>query len=842
MKEAFWKKDWFLGAAITVLVVVMASSRSPLGSLERFAYDLGVKLSSRDPGDSVVVVKIDENSINSIGRWPWSRAVLADMFEKLSDAGAKVIASTIFLSEPQIDPGLARVRDLARQFEDIDTDPDSRARFEAALKSAEADLDTDSRLAAALTETGTVVLPMYLVGGEPIGNPDEPLDDSVLRFAIPDDNVVYPETGEAPLPAPTRQALPPIPAFSAPAAGLGHLLNPPDIDGTMRFEPLVVRYYDNFFPSESLMIAAASLNLGVDDIRVNLGRSVELGNLAIETDPELNMLTFYYADEADGSPAFPGFSFYDVLVGNVSPQAFKNKIVIIGATASGLGINLFTPIGETRGAVNVMAHNVASILNEDFFIEPTWGVWVRLAAFLLVAAYLIALLPRLKAGTAALVSLGLLVALIAGELGLLTSSATWLQLMAPAALLVLGHVLLTTKRFLVTEAGKLRADADSAMSNRALGLSYQSDGKLDMAFDYFRKCPLDDQIKENIYNLALDYERKRQFAKALNAYNYIADNDADFRDIKDKIRRAKSLEETVLIGGSASGPGPSLLTDDGVSKPTLGKYEIEKELGKGAMGIVYLGRDPKINRTVAIKTMALSQEFEEDELDEVKSRFFREAETAGNLSHPNIVNIYDVGEEHDLAYIAMEFLSGYDLTRHTKPDALLPLPTVMGIVFKACQALDVAHKSNVVHRDIKPANIMFEPESKQVKLTDFGIARITDSSKTKTGMVLGTPSYMSPEQLSGKKVDGRSDLFSLGVTFYQLLTGKLPFKGDSMATLMYKIANEAHPGLRQIRPELIEQRPCLSAIIDKALQKDVEQRYQTGLEMARDIQRCAKGA
>lgn len=841
-KEAFWKKDWFLGLAITVLFVAMAAGRSPLGSLERFAYDLGARFSSRDAGDDVVVLRIDDNSINSIGRWPWSRAVLADMFDRLADAGARVVASTVFLSEPQVDPGLARVRDLARLFEDVETDPETKARYAAALASAEADLDTDSRLAGALEGAGNVVLPMYFALGEPIGNPDEPLPESVLRFAIPEDNVRFPEGMEAPLPAPTNDALPPISAFASDALGIGHLINPPDVDGKMRFEPLVVSYYGTFFPSESLMIAAASLNLGVEDIRINLGESVELGNLSIRTDPFLNMLTFYYADQGDGSPAFPGFSFYDVLVGNVSPEAFRDKIVIIGATASGLGINMFTPLGETRGAVNVMAHNVASILNEDFFIEPPWGIWVRLAAFLVIAAYLIAVLPRLKAGTAALLSLVLFAALIGAEIGLLTSNALWLKLMTPAALLLIGHVLLTTKRFLVTEAGKLRADADSAMSNRALALQYQGDGKLDMAFDYFRKCPLDDQIKENIYNLALDYERKRQFAKALNAYNYIADTDPDFRDIKDKIRRAKSLEETVLIGGSGSGPGPSLLTADGVSKPTLGKFEIEKELGKGAMGIVYLGRDPKINRTVAIKTMALSQEFEEDELDEVKSRFFREAETAGNLSHPNIVNIYDVGEEHDLAYIAMEFLEGHDLTRYTKPDNLLPLPTVMGVIFKACQALDVAHKNNVVHRDIKPANIMFEPESKQVKLTDFGIARITDSSRTKTGMVLGTPSYMSPEQLSGKKVDGRSDLFSLGVTFYQLLTGKLPFKGDSMATLMYKIANEAHPDLRQARPELIQKRPCLSAIIDKALQKDVDQRYQSGLEMARDIQRCAKGA
>jgi serine/threonine protein kinase len=218
----------------------------------------------------------------------------------------------------------------------------------------------------------------------------------------------------------------------------------------------------------------------------------------------------------------------------------------------------------------------------------------------------------------------------------------------------------------------------------------------------------------------------------------------------------------VILGGGGGGRSNASLLDasGNVEKPMLGRYQIEKELGKGAMGVVYMGRDPKINRVVAIKTMALSQEFEADELVEVKERFFREAETAGRLNHPNIVQMYDAGEEHDLAYIAMEFLKGKDLVPYAKAGNLMPVPRVMSIVARVADALSYAHENNVVHRDIKPANIMYEPESDQVKVTDFGIARITDSSKTKTGMVLGTPSYMSPEQLAGKKIDGRSDLFS----------------------------------------------------------------------------------
>ena len=481
--------------------------------------------------------------------------------------------------------------------------------------------------------------------------------------------------------------------------------------------------------------------------------------------------------------------------------------------------------------VLTLAHSVSSILNEDFFIEPEWGFWATVATFTLVAIYLMFLMPRLRAGVAFVVTLVLVLGFVAAHYLLMTSNAMWIQLMSPAALLVIGYLLITTKRFLVTERGKARSDEESAESNRMLGIAFQTQGQLDMAFEKFRKCsPVDEQVLEAMYNLALDFERKRQFNKATSVYQHMSKHDKEFRDVGSRMTRAQKLEETVMLGGSGGHAGGSLILDQGdIEKPMLGRYEVEKELGKGAMGVVYLGRDPKISRVVAIKTMALAQEFDEDEIEEVKERFFREAETAGRLNHPNIVTIYDAGEEHDLAYISMEFLKGHDLARYCKPDNLLDLRTVISIVVRAAEGLDFAHKQNVVHRDIKPANIMYEPESDTVKITDFGIARITDSSKTKTGMVLGTPSYMSPEQLAGQKVDGRSDLFSLGVMLYQMISGSLPFRADSMASLMFKITNEEAPDVRTIRTGIPE---ALAAVVNKALIKDVEQRYQSGAEFA----------
>jgi len=439
------------------------------------------------------------------------------------------------------------------------------------------------------------------------------------------------------------------------------------------------------------------------------------------------------------------------------------------------------------------------------------------------------------------VTAALVVTLFAVHIGLMTGAGLWIQLMLPLTLLLVGHGLLTTKRFLVTERGKEKADTEGAESNRMLGLAFQQQGQLDMAFDKFRKCPFDEQLAENIYSLALDFERRRQFNKAESAFGFIHKNDPKFKDVAERMARNKQLGETIILGGSSAARSNSstmvLAGGGGAEKPMLGRYQIEKELGKGAMGVVYGGKDPKIGRVVAIKTMALSAEFEGDELVEAKERFFREAETAGRLTHPNIVTIYDAGEEHDLAYIAMEFLKGKDLVQHTKNPNLLPPAKVLSIIERVADALGYAHSLGVVHRDIKPANIMYEPTGDVPKVTDFGIARVTDSSKTKTGMVLGTPSYMSPEQLAGRKIDGRSDLFSLGVTMYQMLCGKLPFTGESMTQLMFAIANAPHVDIKEINTGLPD---WIVVIVDKALAKDFEKRYQTGAEFAAAIREARK--
>jgi tRNA A-37 threonylcarbamoyl transferase component Bud32 len=279
-----------------------------------------------------------------------------------------------------------------------------------------------------------------------------------------------------------------------------------------------------------------------------------------------------------------------------------------------------------------------------------------------------------------------------------------------------------------------------------------------------------------------------------------------------------------------------ILPNNGGPPATLGRYKVLKELGRGAMGVVYLGKDPTIQRFVAIKTMRLDEIDDADKLQEVKARFFREAESTGRLSHPNIVTIYDAGEEHELGYIAMEVLEGTTLKQWSRKPNLIPPDKLIPTLATVADALDYAHQQGVVHRDIKPANIMLTKDQ-VVKVMDFGIAKMASSSKTQTDLVLGTPTYMSPEQIAGKKVDGRSDIFSLGVVMFELLTGRPPFTADNVSALLFAIAHSPHPPLASLRSDLP---PMVQEVLNRALKKDAVHRYRRAAEFAQDLRACVQ--
>jgi len=250
----------------------------------------------------------------------------------------------------------------------------------------------------------------------------------------------------------------------------------------------------------------------------------------------------------------------------------------------------------------------------------------------------------------------------------------------------------------------------------------------------------------------------------------------------------------------------------------IGRYEILEELGQGAMGTVYRARDPLIERTVAIKTVSIS--LLQQEGADAESRFLREAQSAGRLSHPNIVTIYDVGEADGLAYIAMEYLTGMTL-RDVIDKGPIPLELALDTAVQMAEALAFAHEHGVIHRDIKPANVVVTGQRGHVKLTDFGIAHLVNSNHTKTGQMLGSPRYMSPEQAMGREIDGRSDIFSLGAVLYEMLTGRYAFDGDSLPSIVYRVISELPVAAELIRPQLPAE---LLGLLARMLNKNPEAR------------------
>jgi tRNA A-37 threonylcarbamoyl transferase component Bud32 len=498
-----------------------------------------------------------------------------------------------------------------------------------------------------------------------------------------------------------------------------------------------------------------------------------------------------------------------------SNASFKNKIVLIG---------------QDINRLQLLADSLSSLQAKATYYTPSESWWLLPLLLVAVAIYLLWLLPLLSKQSGLFLGAFLVLGVVAVQPVLLILNGIWWPTINILLLLLIGQLAVyvyTSGQAILNNLLQKQHDAWFQLGH------YQYEkGDYETAVTSLLKCRADVAVLSDMYEIGLYFERKRQYDRALQIYSEISTRQKNYRDIDKRLKSIIGVSATqtqVLSPGQAQ----KTLVMPQMELPEFGRYKIEKEIGRGAMGVVYLGRDPKINRQVAIKTMDYSQ-FSSKELNELKSRFFREAEAAGRLSHHSIVTVYDIGEEQDFAFIAMDYVSGVPLSDYARKDKLLPVYEVYRIIKVVAEALDYAHQQNVIHRDIKPGNIMYNPDDKLVKITDFGIARITDSVKTKTGSFLGSPSYMSPEQMTGAHVDGRADIYSLGVSFYQLLTGTLPFKSDSLANLAYRIANEKHKPIKAVRSDLPS---SATRIINKALQKNPDKRFATGAEMAKALER-----
>lgn len=526
-----------------------------------------------------------------------------------------------------------------------------------------------------------------------------------------------------------------------------------------------------------------------------------------------------------------------IIVLAISFVALGDAIPMLGWADRILLSSLGNPsgVGDFGAAVSLSPGEFASALDARGLSKPEWSALAVRAGMMLSALFLVLAIPRLGGAVALPVILLFAGSIVVVQAAFMFYRNAWLPLGEVVTLLLAGYVImlfwLQPRRDIVA----LSENVQQACTR--LGQLLLQQGRLDDALDVLSECPPNEDTLGLQYDIAIQQERKRQYDKASATYRQILSHKRRFRDADRRLAAIENLavDGTAMAPGSFDSTRTLVLPQQNVSRPTLGRYEIEREIGRGAMGVVYLGKDPKIARTVAIKTLSY-QAFEDNELLNLKSRFFREAEAAGRLSHPAIVTVYDVGEEADLAFIAMDYAKGRPLSEFGRPGRLLPLATVLDLVARVADALDYAHRQKIIHRDIKPGNIIYNPDNGEIKITDFGIAKISDDSRTRTGNVMGSPLYMSPEQLKGQKVTGATDTYSLGITLYKLVSGETPYQGDTLANLTYQILNKRPRSVREFSPELPD---GVVRLINKAIQREPDKRFLSAATMAEALRRLA---
>ncbi len=811
------KLDMVIGAVITIVFMIFSYIGLPsFEKIERWIYDKGIKYSSTDyPGDDrIILIDIDDKSLTDLGPWPWPRHVIAEMIELLNREGAKLIGLNIPFDEKEINEGLKEIRSFREKYlvypnhaEDISF----KSWVLTNLDEIENRLDNDLSLVESVKRSGNIVLqlstrPGPLYKAEDMGNayiPGNVLNSSNISSSFKNNIEI-------------NKMSPPFTELAQAAAGLGHdCLTSENIMGG-RSHLIYRSYKGDLIPSFPLRVAIFYLNQKPDQVIADENR-IKLGGGSIPLVRGEMLISF-----RGGDRAFTRLSFSDVLNDKQTLSEIKEKIVIVSFNDSE-SARLDTPVSQNMSEPDFNASIVSDIINLSPVSRPAYLPFIEIFLIFIVGMGASLFFPRKGQLTRLLITAGIfLITLIAGIM-ILSVMRIWIKLIYISCCVAAIYIYILAKEFLFYP-GFAR---ESHEMSRLLGLNFQSQGLLDLAFDKFQKLPLNNETKDLIYNLGLEYEKRRLINKALTAYEHV-NKDGGFRDLDDRIPKLKSSDKSSTLGSYGIVKEAKIISGlDASERRMIGRYKILGELGKGSMGLVFKAQDPKINRLVAIKTIHFSDEFDEDVIKEIKERFFREAEIAGQLSHPSIVTIHDVGDDGELTYMAMEYLEGKDLDKFVKKKKLLPFRKVLSVVAEIADALDFAHKANVIHRDVKPANVMLL-NSGHVKVTDFGIAKAISSSRTKTGVILGTPNYMSPEQIMGQKIDYKSDIFSLGVLFFQLITGELPFHGENLSGLLYKITQVKHPSPRNYDPKIPK---ICEKILDKAMAKDPDKRFNSAGDM-----------
>jgi len=606
------------------------------------------------------------------------------------------------------------------------------------------------------------------------------------------------------------------------------LSNPPEIPAAAElpnWAPLLTSGAPVFVPQRH-RFADVSGNSGVVNLAVDQDGILRRSNLwhlnGGVMSPSLPLAIAFSDSATAAAPRMSGsddaiyFSSYEEvprievadLLKTTDPNLLNGATVFVDADPAIVGSIEVIPSGQFVTHSEITVALLADIQNNRMILAPAW---VRAMEFLLpalLAIVAILFMPDRNRREIIVVAITGVLALLLFQALLLIGLHVRIDLGRPILMFV-GVGILSS--YLVGNVKKISVDAFKK------GSDFLAAGRLEPAFAEFRRCNPSDTIAAVMYKLSLAFEQQAKPERAEAVIEWMKRTHSGTADT--------NIDDTLSVRKLSGAP------------QRLGRYVIERRVGRGAMGAVYLAKDPRINRPVALKVIPIEKEFEDEELKEARLRFYREAESAGRLTHPNIITVFDAGEDKGLAYIAMEYVPGIPLRSFTDPQKLLAPKRALELAATTAEALDYAHNQGVIHRDIKPANLLYNPKEGSLKISDFGVARITDNNSTKTGIVLGTPMYMSPEQLGAENLTGLSDLFSLGVTLYELLVGEVPFRASNIAVLMTKITTEDPAPVSSRRAGIP---PSVDAVLAKAMAKRPNDRFSCGAEMAIALRNCAR--
>jgi CHASE2 domain-containing sensor protein/tRNA A-37 threonylcarbamoyl transferase component Bud32 len=760
-------------------------------------------------GDQIVLLQIDDKTLDYLGWWPWSHHKLAQMIEALDYYQPGVIYLN-FRIKNNVDDYIAGNSQL---------------------------------LAENIQQSKNIIMPFDVM----IGNrtptthaaPDWLASSSIKPGVISRDEVVLA----------SRLDLPEE-IFGKAARYLGANINFFEKDNSLRYQPLITKFENRYYPSAELTLAAFYLGEDPKNIKYVPGQTIAVGNRSIPVNKTGEMLINFPGK----AKLYSSYSVKELWEGKIPVEALDNKIVIVNLMATGHADQLKTPISASLSPGEKSAIVIDNIINGKFINSFKASSNLEMLVLLAIGLFCAFVVPRVSMIHRFTVLIVFLFVLINLNFILFSSFNTITSTLYPGfeILLFMGAA-----PMMKTKADeKRKADKEKATRIR-LKESMIEEGektvKLDASKIQEREVPLSEDLQKPMP----EKEPKKPVAAGdehetaeLSAFDHSVVN-ADEAVINTGSPETPSEEyehrpatpdleltpspqqgqdkEKQKLGSSSE---IEISFDESGHPSQFGRYKIIDILGQGAMGTVYRGLDPAIGRPVALKTIRFDKLANPDEIEELRERFMLEAKAAGNFSHPHIVTIYDVGQDRNIQYIAMEYLEGHTLDNMIKRKLDLNFRIVASIISQVCSALAYAHEQHVVHRDIKPANIMVL-DGFRIKVMDFGIAHIESSNMTQTGVAMGTPNYISPEQLSGKEITKSSDIFSLGVVMYEMLTGTRPFEGENLNNLIVKILNHdpEPPSKLDSKVPLL-----LDHIVMKALEKDPLKRFQSAREMEKSLQ------